>query len=137
MFRDFFLDRQLSRLEREANDDLLQIMEFGPRPYTTLELKQLLRRIKRESAEVVRLQQRYFLAGSCTVLLVGISFLCAAIGWDVLGIAFVALAPAGLIIFAGGSIFLNRRYRTYKHSRVLEKAILEELERRRKDASIF
>lgn len=137
MLKNYFLNRKLKQLEREGNDDLQQILEFGPGPFSTPELKMLLRRIRRQMNRVALLQKRFFLAGASTVVLTGLSFLAAALGMKMLGIVFLSLSPAGLIAFAVGSIMINRRYRTYRHSRVLERAIREEIDRRRKDASIF
>lgn len=137
MFKDYFLNRTLKRLENEGNNDLLQIMEFGPQPYSTNELKLLLGRLRRETREVIRLQKNFFLAGASSVILTGISFLCAALNLKLLGMIFLLLAPVGLLTFAAGSVYVYQRYRSFRHSKVLARVIREEIDRRHKDASIF
>ena len=109
MFKDYFLNRTLKRLENEGNNDLLQIMEFGPQPYSTNELKLLLGRLRRETREVIRLQKNFFLAGASSVIVTGISFLCAALNLKLLGMIFLLLAPVGLLTFAAGSVYVYQR----------------------------
>lgn len=135
--RAYLLEQQLKRLEREAADDLMQVLEGGPEYYSTQELYGLLEQLRRQALYVNRFNQKRLIAGASISMWIGASFLCGAFGLIRLGYAFLILVPfsAGLFLFA--TLYMRKRFPTHRHSRHIEAIIYQELERRRKDASIF
>jgi hypothetical protein len=134
---EYLLNRQLLRLEREAGDELLQVLEGGPEYYSNQELHLLLEQLKRQVKEANQFNKKRLLVGGSISLWIGAGFLCGALGWYLAGYLFLALVPLTAIAYLAATIAMHRRFRTYKHSRLVEAIIFQELERRRKDASIF
>ena len=135
--KDFFLNRQINRIEREANDDFLQILSFGAHCYPTRELHQLLSKLERESQRFTYCRRLLFAIGFIATLWIALCFLFQSVDFR-LGIYLAwALMPLSLAAFAGGSVYINQKFNSVRDAHLLEKIIVEELERRRKDASIF
>ncbi len=134
---NFFLQRHLTRIEREGNDDLSLILEFGPQDFPTHELHHLLRQVRTQSAIATRIQHYLFVVGAGISLWIGASFLSAALGYLALGYLFLAMIPASCLLLIAGHFYLRIKYRTHRHAPAIANIIQQELERRRKDASIF
>lgn len=133
----YLLERQLQRLEREADDDLLQVLEGGPEYYTNHELYGLLDQLRRQTREVNQYNQKRMILGGSISIWIGAGFLCGAFGLRTIGYFFIACVPFSALAFMIATFYLKRRFRTYRHTRLIESIIHQELERRRKDASIF
>ncbi len=129
--------RNLKRIEREGNDDLLLIWEFGPREYSNQELHILLRTVNWQAEVAGRFQHRLFLVAASISLWIGSAFLAAAAGFNLLATFLLCLAPLALAVTIAGHIHLRKKYRAFRYSRDIAHMIQQELERRRKDASIF
>lgn len=133
----FWLNRQIQRLEKEVNDDLLLIMEFGAEAYTTAELMHILEQVSEQKETTTRWQHRLFLVGFSISVWIGSSFLAAALGAQLLSFLFLAGAPLCLTIALMGHLLLRYRFPTYLQSHLVASIIQQELDRRRKDASIY
>ncbi len=135
--KNYFLNRQINRIEREANDDFLQILSFGARCYPTKELHQLLRRLDRESQKLAYYRQLVLLCGGAITASIALCFLFQSLGFTVGVYCTLSMIPLSILAFVIGNVLVNRRFRAIKSARLIEKIIVEELDRRRKDASIF
>lgn len=135
--KDFFLNRQIDKIEREASDDFLQILSFGARCYPTKELHALLRRLDKEAQRMAYYRRLVFLIGGSATLWIAFCFLFQSLDFTV-GVYFtLAIVPVTLIAFGVGNVYINKKFRAIRNSHLIEKIIVEELDRRRKDASIF
>lgn len=130
-------ERSLERIEREGNDDLLLIWQFGPHDYSNQELHILLRAVNWQSEVAGKLQHRLFMVAASISFWIGAAFLCAASGLTLLSSIFLCLAPLALIVAIMGHWYLRRKYKAYPYARDIAGVIQQELDRRRKDASIF
>ena len=135
--KHFFLDRQLHKIEKEANNDLLLLLEVSPSYYTTHELKDLLQELKEQENKVKRQKENLFIIGSSMLLWLCLSFLFQLLKLPTLAYVFMTFAPTALAFFVFGSIYIRFKHRFFRHAYLIEKIIQAELERRRKDASIF
>lgn len=135
--KDFFLNRQLERIEREANDDFRMILSFGAHCYPTKELHQLLRQLEQKMEKLSYYRRILFLTGGTTTLWIALNFLSQAFDFKAGIYLTLSLAPVSIIAFAVGTILVNRRYKSVKQAHQIERIIVEEIDRRRKDASIF
>ncbi|MCO6478811.1 MAG: hypothetical protein J5I94_19410 [Phaeodactylibacter sp.] len=135
--KDFFLNRQIRRIEREANDDFLQILSFGARCYPTKELHQLLQELGHKTRRYAYYRSRLFLLGGTATLWFALCFLFQSLEFNLGAFLALAMIPVSILAFTGGSIYLNRRFGSVRKAHQIEKIIVEELERRKKDASIF
>ena len=135
--KHFFLDRQLSKLEKEANDDLLLLMEVSPEYYSTNELKALLRELKTKQKQVQKKKDNLFLVGASGSIWMALSFLAQMMDIRWFGLMCIGLIPVAFGTYIGGSIFVEKRNRFFKDAYHIEKIIRSEIERRKKDASIF
>ncbi len=135
--KDFFLNRQLERIEREANDDFRMILSFGAHCYPTKELHQLLRQLEQKMEKLSYYRRILFLTGGTTTLWIALNFLFQAFDFKAGIYLTLSLAPVSIIAFAVGTILVNRRYKSVKQAHQIERIIVEEIDRRRKDASIF
>ncbi|TXB65536.1 hypothetical protein [Phaeodactylibacter luteus] len=135
--KQFFLERQLSRIEQEGNDDFLQILTFGANYYPTPELQALLRQLDERTQQLAHARRLILLIGASTTLWIAFSFLFQSLDFT-LGVYFtLAMVPLTIIAFTIGNVMINKRYKAVRDARLIEKIIVEELDRRRKDASIF
>lgn len=135
--KDFFLQRQLNKLEREANDDFLQILSFGARCYPTKELHALLRKLDKEAQRMAYYRRLVFLIGASATLWIAFCFLFQSLDF-VIGVYFtLTIVPLTFLAFGIGNVYVNRKFRAVRDAQLIEKIIVEELDRRRKDASIF
>lgn len=134
--RQFFLDRRLRKIEKEANDDLLMIIEAGPQYYTNQELYHLLDKLGLQEYEVLQFNRKLFLIlASVSVWFILLFFAYAVdIAW--LSGLMTFLIFSFILAFAVGKIYLHQKFRTYKSSGLIRSIIQQELERRQKDASI-
>jgi uncharacterized membrane protein YciS (DUF1049 family) len=135
--KDFFLNRQIDRIERSANNDFAQILEFGAKYYPTRELHHLLHQLDLEFYRYVYLKRVMFLIGGSTTFWVAFFFLFQSFDFKLGVFITLFLIPVSLIYFLVGSFYINQRYKPIRQSDLIEKIITEELDRRRKDASIF
>ncbi|MCI5083831.1 MAG: hypothetical protein MRY78_19185 [Saprospiraceae bacterium] len=135
--KHFFLDRQLNKLENEANDDLLLLLDVSPEYYSTKELKALLRELKTKEKQVKKTKEKLFLVGASGSIWMALSFLAQMIDVRWFGLTCLALIPVAFGVYIGGSIIVEKRNRFFKDAYLIEKIIRGELERRQKDASIF
>lgn len=126
----------LQRIELEANDDLRMVLEFGPQHFTTHELHGMLRRLKEQSRQVLRLRDR-LLPSSLLLFIVPSIIFFSAMKWESLLYGLFIGLPATLMLFIGAAFYLAKKYPTIKDAPHIDKMIHQELERRRKDASIF
>ncbi len=134
---NFFLQRHINRIEREGNNDLLLILELGPTTYPTHELHQLLNVIERQKEAVHLGHQRLFFVAASISVWIALSFLAAAAGVPQLGYVFLAMIPVACVTLIIGHIILRRKYPTFRHSKAIKQIIQYEIERRRKESSIF
>lgn len=134
--RNFFLERQLRRIERDVNNDLLMILEVGPQYYSNQELQELTDELRREEGLSKNLQRHFFLFLVSVPLWVCCFFLSNAFGWHAVGRIFLYLIPMAFVTFSAGNIYCRYRYRSCRHANLIRSIIQQELERRRKDASI-
>lgn len=134
--RNFFLERQLRRIERDVSDDLLMILEVGPQYYTNQELYELIDVLQQQEGSSKNLQRNFFLFLVSIPIWVCAYFLANAFGWHLTAYIFFFLIPLSGLIFATGNIYCRYRYRNCRHANLIRSIIQQELERRRKDASI-
>ena len=134
--KDYLLERQLNRLEREANDDFLQIIEGGPEYYSTHELHLLLSRLESTKRSYQRKAQKQLFIGASASIWIFASIICSMLKFPILSYVFLALVPVSIIAFLLASLYAKRKFQV-KNTFLVENIILQELERRRKDASIF
>lgn len=134
--RNFFLERQLRRIERDVSDDLLMILEVGPQYYTNQELYELIDALQQQEGSSKNLQRNFFLFLVSIPIWVCAYFLANAFGWHLTANIFFVLIPLSGLIFATGNIYCRYRYRNCRHANLIRSIIQQELERRRKDASI-
>lgn len=134
---NFWLNRRLRQLEKVGNDDFQLIMAFGADAYTTPELHHILESVNRQAERTARWQYRLFLVGFSISLCIGASFLAAAVGAKSFSLLFLTGVPVAGALLLVGHLALRRSFPTYRHSHLLASIIQQELDRRRKDASIF
>ena len=134
--RHFFLDRHLRKIEKEANDDLLMIIEAGPQYYTNQELYHLLDKLGLQEYEVLRFNRKLFIILASLSGWLVVFFVANALGysWLTFGLAFVMLAS--ISAFTAGKIYISQKFKTHRSSGLIRSIIQQELERRQKDASI-
>lgn len=134
--RNFFLERQLRRIERDVNDDLLMVLEVGPQYYSNQELYELIDELQFQEDISKNLQRHFFLFLVSIPVWVCAYFLTNAFGWHATANIFLYIIPIAVLVFTGGSIYCRYRYRNCRHANLIRSIIQQELERRRKDASI-
>ena len=134
--KDFLLERQLKRIERDANNDYLQIMEISPAYYTTHELQLLLIKLERLKREHLVLSKRLFLLGASVFIWIAASFLLASWGWRIMSYLILVMVPLTMGAYLFFFLFLRQKYRMCRNSRLIESIIRKEINRR-KDAPIF
>lgn len=134
--KNFFLERQLRRIEREVSNDLLMILEVGPQYYSNQELYELIHELQYQESRSKRLQRHFFLFLVLIPAWVCGYFLSNAFGWQIGAQVFFYLMPVSFSIFACGNLFCRYRFRNTRHANLIRSIIQQELERRRKDASI-
>lgn len=133
----FFLERTLKRLEREGNDDLLQVRTLGPEFFTTPDLYELLEKLECQRDVVAKKQ--YYL--KCFGMLLPFSLIGAflsnyfAVYW--LGIALLAAVPLVFGFLMYHTLRIKRQYPTFYDTQHIERSIRQELKRRREESSIF
>lgn len=135
--KDFFLQRLLQRLEKDGNDDLALIMEFGPNSYSTSELSLILDKVSEQKEIAGRWQHRLFLIGFSVSLWIAASFIAAACHARLLSFLLLAMVPVSLLLALGGHFYLRRTFPAYRNIHLVASIIQQELDRRKKDASIF
>ncbi len=134
--RSFFLNRQLRRIEREANDDLLQVLELGAHYFSTPELYDLLDRVQEQRQLVSQKLDKLYRFGILTPVFFLATFLASYFQIKLLAILFISAVPVMLVLFSYRSMRLRRDHPTYYDSEAIEKAIRQELHRR-EGSSIF
>ncbi|MCB0630064.1 MAG: hypothetical protein R2824_16830 [Saprospiraceae bacterium] len=134
--KNFFLERQLRRIEREVSNDLLMILEVGPQYYSNQELYELIDELQMQESRSKRLQRHFFLFLVLIPAWVCGYFLANAFGWGPGAQVFFYLIPASFLTFLSGNLYCRYRYRNCRHANLIRSIIQQELERRRKDASI-
>lgn len=134
--RNFFLERQLRRIERDVNNDLLMILEVGPQYYSNQELYELTDELQQQEDYSKNLQKHFFLFLVSIPFWVCGYFLANAFGWHATGQFFFYMIPLAIALFATGNLYCRFRYRNCRHANLIRSIIQQELERRRKDASI-
>ncbi len=135
--KQYFLDRQLKRIEREANDEFLQILSFGAQCYSTPDLQDLLRQLEMKVQLHAYYRRIVFIIGASTTLWIAFCFLFQSLDYSIGVYATLAMVPLSIIGFTAGNMILNKKYRAVRDASLVEKIIVEELDRRRKDASIY
>lgn len=135
--QEFFLNRRLKRIEREANDDLRLVCDLGPEDFPTHELHHLLSRLNRQQRAVGRIQTFLFLTCMSTALWVVIAFVLFSSDRTVLAYGVLALVPICGLILLLGVHHREQRFFTYRYHDEMVRRIQGELERRRKDARIY
>jgi hypothetical protein len=135
--KDFLLQRHLQRLEKHGNNDLLLIMEFGASAYSTYELADILEEVNAQKEEAGRLQHYLFLVGFSISLWIAVAFLAAAFDYRILSFIFLAMVPMSLLFALIGHFLLRKRFPAFREIHLVGSIIQQELDRRKKDASIF
>jgi hypothetical protein len=113
------------------------LLEVSPEYYTTKELVRLLRELQLKRKLVQEIKRRVFVIGASISIWIGAAFLSQAFDLQLVSYFFLALVPVAIVTFTGGSILVRVRYKFYNHAHIIEKIIKQELERRRKESSIF
>lgn len=127
----------MQRLEKHGNNDLLLIMEFGASAYSTYELADILEEVNEQKEEAGRLQHYLFLVGFSISLWIAAAFLAAAFEYRILSFVFLTLVPLSLLFALTGHFLLRRRFPAFREIHLVASIIQQELDRRKKDASIF
>lgn len=135
--KDFFLQRLLQRLEKDGNDDLALIMEFGANSYSTQELSNILQQVGDQKEIAGRWQHRLFLVGFSVSFWIATSFIAAACQAQLISFLLLAMVPVSLLLALGGHFYLRHRFPAYRNIHLVASIIQQELDRRKKDASIF
>jgi apolipoprotein N-acyltransferase len=135
--KDFFLQRLLQRLEKDGNDDLVLIMEFGANCYSTQELSAILHQVSEQKEVAGRWQHRLFLVGFSVSFWIATSFIAAACHARLLSFLLLTMVPISLLLALGGHFYLRRMFPAYRNIHLVASIIQQELDRRKKDASIF
>ncbi len=128
---DFFLEQKLKRLEREANDELLMIQEFGPDAFSTYELELLLPLAQSQADQIRKIRQRLFYMLVCVSLWVATAFFCAIVGEHLLGYIFAGMVPLSIVAVLVGHRYLQRRFRSIQEEEIALTIIQQELARRK------
>jgi hypothetical protein len=134
--KDLLFWQRVEQIEQEGNDDFLMILSFGAQCYDVKELHQLLRQLEQKTREFAYYQRVLLLLASTIAVWIGLSFLFQYLQFS-LGTYIILLVPVSALVSGIGFALLNRKYRSIKHAHQIERIIVEELDRRRKDASIF
>lgn len=135
--KDFLLEYQLKKIEKEVNNDFLQILDAGPEYYTTQELHTLLGQLHQLRLEYQQRSRRMFYFGASVTMWIGISFIFGIFKLYLLSYILLAFAPITIIIYLVSMLFLRYKYRLCRDGYLIESIIRQEIDRRRKDASIF
>lgn len=135
--KELLLQRHLRRIEQEGNNDLLLIMEFGADAYDTRELRLLLENALQQKTIAGRWQHRLFITGFSIPLWTALAIIAAAFELQLLSIGLLALIPVSLLAAVLGHTWLRRSFPVFRDIHLVASIIQQELERRRKDASIF
>jgi hypothetical protein len=135
--KDWLFERYLLQLEREGNDDLLLIMEFGAAYYTTEELQQLMVQVNAQKIVANRWHKQLFALGLSVSLWVAGALLAMAYGELLLGYILLGLVPLAVGGALLGHFAIHRRYPTLRETQLVSSIVQQELDRRKKDASIF
>jgi len=134
--RHFFLERHLRKIEKEANDDLLMIIEAGPQYYTNQELYHLLDKLGLQEYEVLQFNRKLFIILASVSLWMILLVASHALGLSWLAGVMTVLVLSFILAFAVGKIYLYQKFKTFRSSGLIRSIIQQELERRQKDASI-
>ncbi|MEM1217120.1 MAG: hypothetical protein AAGJ82_15605 [Bacteroidota bacterium] len=135
--KDLLLQRHLRRIEIAGNDDLLLIMEFGADAYGTKELRALLKNATQQKIKAGRWQHYLFLTGFSIPVWTALAIIAAAFEWQLFSISFLSLVPLSLLAAVLGHSWLRRTFPVFRDIHLVTSIIQQELERRRKDASIY
>lgn len=133
----FFLERTLKRLEREGNDDLLQVHTLGPAYFTTPDLYDLLEKLERQKEIVAQQQTNLRRFGMMLPLFIIGAFLANYFAAHWLGLGLLAGVPFVLTFFTYHTVRIKRQFPTFPNSKYIERSIQMELKRRREESSIF
>ncbi len=95
------LESSLDRLEREANDDFALLEEYGPAPFDTAHLQELLAQIRQRQEQFERRQRLAVVLGGTAAGWIFLGFLCANFGWKM-----VALGSLGRALLCLGGFFV-------------------------------
>lgn len=134
--RNFFLERQLRRIERDVNDDLLMILEVGPQYYSNRELYDLTDKLRRQELRYFSLQRYFYLILLTIPCWIGSFFLANAFGFHGVARYLLCGVPVAIVVFFAGSAYIRFRFSNCRYANLIRSIIQQELERRRKDASI-
>ncbi|HMQ50392.1 MAG TPA: hypothetical protein PKA00_23485 [Saprospiraceae bacterium] len=135
--KDYLLNRQLERIEREAGNDFLQIRSFGAHCYTTRELQELLMRLQREEQKMIQYRNFIYIIGATSSVWIGLSMIAFSFQYFLIQYLALFLIFFSVLTFIVGLFTLKRKFSVASAADEIEVIIREELERRRKDASIF
>ena len=128
---------KLWMMEQRCNDDLYLLWELGPEPFPTRELKRILPLVQLQMERVDQLRNQFYRIGALGILLLALSFLANFAGLTFVSQVLLGSFPLAFLAALAGQAYLRFRFPTYVNSMVLREAIEAELDRRRKDASIF
>lgn len=134
--RNFFLERQLRRIERDVNNDLLMILEVGPQYYSNQELYELTDELQEQEEHSRSLQKNFLYFLISIPLWMCCYFVADGFEWFSTARFFLCMIPTAILFFAAGNFYCRYRYRNCRHANLIRSIIQQELERRRKDASI-
>ena len=109
------LERYLARLEREAGDDLVMLLEYGPDCFETFELDMLLERVKEQGRQLLLLKRTAALVFAISLLSVAISIYAFLSEQLFFGYLFLGFLPVYLGL--GAYMF----YRFYKNHLTINK----------------
>ncbi|MEZ4985807.1 MAG: hypothetical protein R2795_12370 [Saprospiraceae bacterium] len=135
--KNLFFNHYISKIEGTGNNDLLLIMEFGAEAYTTPELYGILEEVQSQKQLTTLWQHRLFMVGFSISLWIAGAFLCAAFDQPLYSYLFLLLVPTSLLSAILGHYYLRNRYPAFRDVQLIASIIQQELERRKKDASIY
>lgn len=131
------LEKYLRHIEAQGNDDLHLLQEVGAQYFSTTDLQVLLQHLNYQSRYTLRLRK----TGLYTLLSIGFATATAyrsfAAGRPTMAYAFLCLIPLALILFALGWLQLRKKHETIQHASKIRRTIIQELDRRKKDPSVY
>jgi len=133
----FFLERTLKRLEREGNNDLLQVRTLGPEFFSTPDLYELLEKLEYQKENVTHERTSLRRFGMLLPFILIVAFLSNYFNLYWLGMTMLGCVPLILGYFIYHSIRIRQQYPTFFDTQNIEWSIRQELKRRREESSIF
>ncbi|MCB0616535.1 MAG: hypothetical protein KDC75_24620, partial [Phaeodactylibacter sp.] len=105
--------------------------------YPTKELHQLLHELDQQAGRYAYYRRLMLMVGGTITLWIALCFLFQSLNFTPGIYLTLTMIPVSIFSFSAGSVYINQKFRSVREADRVEKIIVEELERRKKDASIF